>query len=56
MNSASGINEVAVAEQPSSSLLDWDYAKDNKLPWGIVLLLGGGFALSDACKVSGLSA
>ena len=55
MNSASGINEVAVAEQPSSSLLDWDYAKD-KLPWGIVLLLGGGFALSDACKVSGLSA
>ena len=63
---------------PSPALLDWKYVED-KLPWGIVLLLGdfyfkqhgfltivenfqryfliggGGFALSDASKVSGLS-
>lgn len=26
-----------------------------KFPWNIVILLGSGFALADACKVSGLS-
>lgn len=41
-------------EKPSRALLDWKYVQD-RLPWGIVLLLGGGFALSDACKESGLS-
>jgi len=34
-------------------ILEWgDMAK---LPWGIVLLLGGGFALADAFKATGLS-
>ena len=42
-------------EKPSEALLNWDYVQD-RLPWGIVLLLGGGFALSDASKESGLSA
>lgn len=41
-------------EKPSPALLDWKYVQD-RLPWGIVLLLGGGFALSDATKESGLS-
>ncbi|XP_046440679.1 solute carrier family 13 member 5-like [Daphnia pulex] len=41
-------------EKPSPALLDWKYVQD-RLPWGIVLLLGGGFALSDATQASGLS-
>lgn len=39
---------------PSPALLEWKLVQD-RLPWGIVLLLGGGFALSDASKASGLS-
>ena len=41
-------------EKPSEALLNWQYVQD-RLPWGIVLLLGGGFALSDASEASGLS-
>ncbi|XP_054650233.1 Na(+)/citrate cotransporter [Dunckerocampus dactyliophorus] len=46
-----------VSHQTSSStprLLSWKVAQ-KKLPWGIVLLLGGGFALAKGSEVSGLS-
>jgi sodium-dependent dicarboxylate transporter 2/3/5 len=35
-------------------LLDWSEA-EAKLPWGVLLLFGGGFALGDAFQSSGLS-
>lgn len=35
-------------------LLDWEWAK--RLPWEILLLFGGGFALAESFKTSGLAA
>lgn len=39
--------------QVTQKILQWPDMQ--KLPWGIVLLLGGGFALADAFKATGLS-
>jgi len=36
-------------------ILDWDTVK-TKMPWGILLLFGGGFALAYGIRTSGLSA
>jgi len=40
--------------ESSSSLISWKTI-ETKLPWGVIILLGGGFAVSDACTKSGLS-
>ena len=39
--------------KPGERLMDWDTAK--RIPWEVVLLFGGGIALADAFKTSGLS-
>jgi sodium-dependent dicarboxylate transporter 2/3/5 len=40
-------------EKPGERLLDWSWAQ--KLPWGVLVLLGGGFALADATRETGLA-
>ncbi|HBC08373.1 MAG TPA: anion transporter, partial [Rhodospirillaceae bacterium] len=35
-------------------LMDWDHAIH--LPWGILILLGGGFSLAEAIQTTGLAA
>lgn len=42
------------AEVKNASLLDWETA--SKIPWGVLLLFGGGLSLADAIKDTGLAA
>lgn len=41
-------------DRPGKALLEWSMTRD--VPWGILLLFGGGFALADGFTISGLSA
>lgn len=51
---AAGIALFVVPSKPGgAALLDWEKAKD--VPWGMLLLFGGGFAIGGAFKSSGLS-
>ncbi|MEM9586454.1 MAG: SLC13 family permease [Planctomycetota bacterium] len=55
-NGAATSDEAALPQltQPiTQRLLDWDTAK--KIPWGILLMFGGGLALATGFKDSGLS-
>lgn len=38
---------------PKQKLMNWSQCKD--IPWNVILLVGGGFALADGIKASGLS-
>ena len=40
--------------ESSPSILNWKLV-EQKLPWGVILLFGGGFALAEGCSRSGLS-
>ncbi|XP_078680629.1 solute carrier family 13 member 2-like [Branchiostoma floridae x Branchiostoma belcheri] len=42
-------------DEPGPSILDWPTVERN-LSWEVIILLGGGYALADGVKVSGLSA
>ncbi|XP_033466395.1 solute carrier family 13 member 5a [Epinephelus lanceolatus] len=46
--------ESPVSRGPAPALLTWQVTQ-KKMPWNIVLLLGGGFALAKGSEVSGLS-
>ena len=44
---------IPARKERGGRIMDWDAAK--RLPWNIVLLFGGGFALAEGFEVSGLS-
>ena len=44
---------IPSGSESSRSLIDWETTR--RLPWGILLLFGGGFALANAFRISGLA-
>lgn len=40
--------------EPSSGLITWKFI-NQKVPWSLIFLLGGGFALAEGGRVSGMS-
>ncbi|XP_056139198.1 solute carrier family 13 member 2-like [Lampris incognitus] len=49
-----GTSEDGESPTAPSTLLNWELVHQ-KMPWGVILLLGGGFALARGSEVSGLS-
>lgn len=47
-------DETKRPKTPSHSLISWNVIQ-HKLPWGLIFLLGGGFAIAEASKESGMS-
>ncbi|KAL4720345.1 hypothetical protein ACJJTC_019401 [Scirpophaga incertulas] len=47
-------DEELSAIKPSPGIVTWAILKD-KVPWGLLFLLGGGFALAEGSKATGLS-
>ncbi|ODM98494.1 Solute carrier family 13 member 3, partial [Orchesella cincta] len=54
LNAFLGRGEHANNPVKVPALLEWKYIQ-HSLPWGVVFLMGGGFALSDGAVYSGLS-
>ncbi|CAH2052718.1 unnamed protein product, partial [Iphiclides podalirius] len=52
--SSSASYEELAASKPSSGVVTWGILKE-KIPWGLLFLLGGGFALAEGSKATGLS-
>ncbi|VVC87352.1 unnamed protein product [Leptidea sinapis] len=52
-SSSSSYEELAQSK-PSPSIVTWNILKE-KIPWGLLFLLGGGFALAEGSKATGLS-
>ncbi|KAM3875246.1 solute carrier family 13 member 2-like [Diretmus argenteus] len=50
----SGTSDDGKPHEAPPTLLSWDIVHD-KMPWSIILLLGGGFALARGSETSGLS-
>ncbi|CAG9558957.1 unnamed protein product [Danaus chrysippus] len=46
--------EELAASKPSTGIVTWNILKE-KIPWGLLFLLGGGFALAEGSKATGLS-
>lgn len=54
-----GIHAILIVAFPGDNrprksvpaILDWPTV-EKKFPWGVLLLIGGGYALADACEVS----
>ncbi|KAK0134983.1 Solute carrier family 13 member 2 [Merluccius polli] len=49
-----GVNEEGKRIKAPATLLNWQVVHE-RMPWNIILLLGGGFALAEGSEVSGLS-
>lgn len=47
-------DETKRPKTPSPALLTWKIVQQ-KLPWGLIFLLGGGFALAEGSKASGMN-
>lgn len=47
-------NSKDLPKQPSSGLITWKFI-NQKVPWSLIFLLGGGFALAEGGRASGMS-